>query len=437
VQAELGNFDITLNDLVYVRGDFNEFSLDNPMTLTGDGVFEAEIEISGPVGSEREYKFFIEAGDERELPNGGWELFIENPDDNRVFTLGEPDVNQILPLVFFNDDEGAAEPEFVTVWPGDTNNDGVVNEEDVLPLAIYWNQAGPARENASVEWTGQQAEVWNPVAATFADTDGSGLINQTDLLAIGLNFGEMHGEQVFNADPVNSATISSLNTGDRAVITISAPQTTALQGLSFAFETEGVADNLFTIAELQMAEWAQSWNESGSLIEFNRTEGARLSGARAHKGLTNPEAAGELLTFVVEATQNWSNEAQLNVKRMSYIDAVGEAISFEEVLIEVDIETGTSTGGTELPRETALNQNYPNPFNPTTNIAFDLSENSVVTIEVVNILGQRVALLANRQEMSAGSHVQTFDASRLTSGVYLLRMTAGSQTFTRKMMLVK
>ncbi len=89
-----------------------------------------------------------------------------------------------------------------------------------------------------------------------------------------------------------------------------------------------------------------------------------------------------------------------------------------------------------LPISMELEQNYPNPFNPTTNISFSLPSNQQVTLEVFNPLGQRVATLVNSQ-LSAGSHNVSFDASALSSGVYIYRLTSNNVSLTRKMMLVK
>ncbi|NIR93333.1 MAG: hypothetical protein GWO08_06550, partial [Gammaproteobacteria bacterium] len=53
------------------------------------------------------------------------------------------------------------------VWPGDTNNDGIVNQADVLPVGLHWNKTGPARPNATTQWIGQFCPPWNPQAATY------------------------------------------------------------------------------------------------------------------------------------------------------------------------------------------------------------------------------------------------------------------------------
>lgn len=89
-----------------------------------------------------------------------------------------------------------------------------------------------------------------------------------------------------------------------------------------------------------------------------------------------------------------------------------------------------------LPTSFKLEQNYPNPFNPTTNIAFNIPTASQVTLEVYNMLGQRVATLLNRQ-LSAGSHMVPFSAANLGSGIYIYRLTAGNFVDTRRMTLIK
>ncbi len=91
----------------------------------------------------------------------------------------------------------------------------------------------------------------------------------------------------------------------------------------------------------------------------------------------------------------------------------------------------------DLPSETKLSQNYPNPFNPSTTIKYELPEVSNVRLDVYDMLGRRVATLVNNDAHAAGYHTVIFDASRLSSGVYIYRLQAGSTTITRKLTLIK
>lgn len=84
----------------------------------------------------------------------------------------------------------------------------------------------------------------------------------------------------------------------------------------------------------------------------------------------------------------------------------------------------------------ALEQNYPNPFNPSTTIRYSIPMAGLVTVKVFNILGQVVATLVN-ENLEAGSYTANFNASALSSGVYLYKIESGSFTAVKKMMLLK
>jgi len=83
-----------------------------------------------------------------------------------------------------------------------------------------------------------------------------------------------------------------------------------------------------------------------------------------------------------------------------------------------------------------LYQNYPNPFNPSTEIKFTIPERAIVTLKVYDILGKEVAILVNG-EQTAGSHSIVFDASHLSSGTYIYRLSAGDKIQVKKMVLLK
>ncbi len=93
-------------------------------------------------------------------------------------------------------------------------------------------------------------------------------------------------------------------------------------------------------------------------------------------------------------------------------------------------------GERPVPTDYALNQNYPNPFNPSTQIEFAVPKESHVTLEVYSMIGAKVATLVD-EALPVGYHTVRFDASRLSSGLYIYRLTAGSFTMTKKMVLVR
>jgi hypothetical protein len=108
---------------------------------------------------------------------------------------------------------------------------------------------------------------------------------------------------------------------------------------------------------------------------------------------------------------------------------------------DLDKVTGVSDDVSNIPGFYALHQNYPNPFNPSTIITYSIPENARVKIEIFNILGQRVASLFN-QDQIAGTHSIAWNAQddrgqKISSGVYLLKMQAGTFSQVKKMLLTK
>ena len=98
--------------------------------------------------------------------------------------------------------------------------------------------------------------------------------------------------------------------------------------------------------------------------------------------------------------------------------------------------TGIQGNQNETPQTFTLKQNYPNPFNPVTKIEFSIPFDEFVSLKVFDILGREVAVPVSKN-MKAGKYTVDFDASRLSSGVYLYRIEAGRFADAKKMILIK
>jgi hypothetical protein len=120
------------------------------------------------------------------------------------------------------------------------------------------------------------------------------------------------------------------------------------------------------------------------------------------------------------------------------------ASSGELVDMDADAELSWINMGTSivnlvetLPLTISLNSAYPNPFNPSTTLSFTLPYKEEVLLAIYNLQGREVVSLIDRN-MDAGYHSVVWNADKHSSGVYLVRMTAGSNySKTHKLMLVK
>ncbi|MEP1151323.1 MAG: T9SS type A sorting domain-containing protein [Balneola sp.] len=121
--------------------------------------------------------------------------------------------------------------------------------------------------------------------------------------------------------------------------------------------------------------------------------------------------------------------------RISATNASGTSDWSEHLMFEVSTSVSTESDA-NLPKSFTLKQNYPNPFNPTTNIEYGVPKAANVQLKVFNMLGQSVATLVSEKK-SAGSYTVSFDASSLSSGIYIYVLKADNFIETRKLTLIK
>ncbi len=148
----------------------------------------------------------------------------------------------------------------------------------------------------------------------------------------------------------------------------------------------------------------------------------------AKKGMEIP------VDFEISDADNADREGQLDYSK----DADGN--SYQNVSVWAATFIGDNVVGVNDKAVTintfSLSQNYPNPFNPSTQIKYSIAKSGLVSIKVYDILGRQVANLINHYQ-NEGAYTVNFNASNLSSGVYIYKIESGSFTATKKMMLLK
>jgi hypothetical protein len=110
---------------------------------------------------------------------------------------------------------------------------------------------------------------------------------------------------------------------------------------------------------------------------------------------------------------------------------------FAMIAFEEDTTTNTiESDPANSPEHYTLFQNYPNPFNPATMIKFRVAQSGLVTVKIYNLQGQEVETVFHGYK-TAGVHRERWDASGLSSGIYICRLTAGKFSQSKKLIFQK
>ena len=167
-------------------------------------------------------------------------------------------------------------------------------------------------------------------------------------------------------------------------------------------------------------------NRDGNMeIYYKRSTDAGLTWG-ADTRLTNDAASSRFPSVAVSGSVVhvvWTDERDGNYEIYYKRDPSGNPTEIQNI-------------SAEIPSKYSLSQNYPNPFNPTTNIKYQIANNSFVTLIIFNILGREVATLVNEQ-LEPGTYNVDWNASQFTNGIYFYRLKTKGFTDTKKLILLK
>ncbi len=339
------------------------------------------------------------------------------------------------------------------VWPGDANDDKVVDMKDLLAIGIAYGTVGHARPSASINWTGQPSPDWDSsfsggVNYKHADCNGDSVINYKDTLAVSANYGSTHSKSgVANQGSPSDPELSikylkdTFFAGDTLVAQImigSASKPVAnLYGFAFSLALDPALfeiNNAFL--KMNTSFFAAKISDVITMNKKDVSSGTMDIGISKINHL-NASGNGLIATLYVPVnktlTQNYV-KSSLSISNNYQVSNSGKSVPLyltsDTILIKQD-HTGINVPIGE--RKLGINV-FPNPFQSNVTISYNLDQKSRIKIDVFDLEGKQIASITNEEEVP-GLHQLNINAEKyhLNPGVYLLKFIVNDQVESRRL----
>ena len=311
------------------------------------------------------------------------------------------------------------EPRLVTVLPGDSSNDGTVNADDVLPLGIYWLSRGPSAVWENNEFKPRSIEEWIPAGATFADTNGDGIVDHRDLLAVGLHFGK--SATVPDKDsplPLASLVIDPLEGERTRSVLVETSAVTGLRGVAFGIGISGIPADMWKLGAIVPSFIADVPGED--ILSFNHLGDSMFEAAFVKKGSGDDRLARELAGFELIIDEQWTEAFTVYLNRLTLSAGRSSALTPGEGRLVLTESITSAASPVTGPQDVQL-KNHPNPFSNLSEISFFLDTPARVRLEIYCMQGRVLSTLLDGF-CDKGSHSVALDGRLLSPGIYLCRM---------------
>ena len=337
------------------------------------------------------------------------------------------------------------------VWAGDVNDDGIVNNKDILPLGYYLGYDGFVRPDASLEWYGQYSDDWDnpyagsPIDVKHADTDGNGLISTDDTLAVSLFYGQAHklipsvpatGKNlpfyfnVLTADPQPGDLVEV-----EVLLGTAAHPMTNLYGFTFDVSLSPmIADSA-----LKMTYYDNTWlNLNTPSMSFEKSpQHGRLETAFTRTGGLSASGYGLIGKFdfiiidIVDGVKPGGKESadmplEIKVDNSAYVSGDGQMNEGGTYSIKIPMTKERSEAVKSSERDFFV---YPSPA--TDRISIHLNGNDVIeSFSMVDATGKEVYQSGNVQLEHADLNV-----AHLPEGFYVVSARTTSGNFVKKIQI--
>jgi hypothetical protein len=332
----------------------------------------------------------------------------------------------------------------VNVWPGDLDNNKVVNTTDLLRIGTFYNYTGPARTNASLLWVAQPATLWGQDKSTanssayyvFADGNGDGIINNADQSSIGFNLGQSHPlvsqldsllylEKIRNLNMsgsivaiptppfVNTTQLPTTTSLSINLVNQGGSQLDSLNGISFSVEID---TNVYDLSNI-------TYDYSNSIfglvnVDFIKIEyvsGGLVNVALTRLGNGPINGNGTLCKMILPTRSiisNSNNNCSFNVNVDAATNPSGGQFTIPPAISTIVVSPTASINDIQKSNVVVT----PNPFNESI-VILNKSNLNVLHYRLIDAQGK----LVFEGDMDNDSY--RIDASKLANGVYFLTIT--------------
>ncbi len=338
------------------------------------------------------------------------------------------------------------------VWAGDVNDDGAVNNKDILPLGYYMGFDGFLRPNAALEWYGQYAEDWDnpytgsPVDVKHADTDGNGVITTDDTLAISLFYDQTHN-LIPSVPPLSKGLPFTFHVltpdpqpGDLVEVEVSlgSPSNPVTDIYGFTFDVS--LSPLIQDSALHMSYYKNTWlnlNSPSMTFEKNPRQG-RLETAFTRTGGISTNGYGPVgkFDFIIidildgaKPGKTLSSDDQpltIQIDNSNYISGDGKVSDGGSYTLTIPVSRERSQKTVAEDRDFFV---YPSPATDRVNVHLN-GEDLIESLTIFDALGKEVYTSGNvRLEHTV------LDVSSLPDGFYVVAARTGSGNLVKKIQI--
>jgi hypothetical protein len=424
-------FGCTSVDSMYI---YANLPINETLTLCDDSLY---LEVN-PGSQVYQWSFIDQFGNTTQMQEFGNEIIADAVGQYTCFTYYSG-CNTVTHTFVVEECTQAADD----VWPGDANSDNIVTNADALYLGLAFNQTGPTRSAATLNWVGQPATDWafnfsaNNVNLKHADCDGNGIVNFDDTLAIDFNYLNTHNK--FESAPPGGNPLLWIEAtpdtvGLEHAIDIVVHLGTAAQPVD---SLHGVAFSLTFDESLVMSQGLSIdfgncvlGTEGIDVLTFQETmfiDGV-IDIAVTRNTLENFQGYGPIAHARIVTTDNLSGYTRDLPIGLSGVTAL--TATEAEVLLSVMPDTvviDPNKVGIVEPEQLEV-QIYPNPTKGLVTLA---GLTSSTRMAVYNSVGQMVA------EYKLNEAKQTLDLSALSNGIYILKLETDKAVAVERLRLIQ